>query len=391
MNIIDWVVAIYSVLFCLIWYSMLLQAVHAFFSVPFFEYEDPPKPEKWPLLSVVIVARNEAETIEPALSTLLEQDYPFLELVIVNDRYRDATGAIIEKIAEQDRRIRTVHIKSLPGGWLGKVHALHVGTQKTSGKWLLFTDADIHFKQGTLQKAIAFAMAKKSDHLALLPKINTHSFWLEVVVRAFKGFFLLGTKVAHVGKPDSDAFIGVGAFNLVRKSAFDKTEGFTWLRMEVVDDVGLGYMMNHSGAKCSCAFALQHVSVTWYTSIRAMFIDLEKNSFRLFNYNLIKMFFTIFLIWGIAFAPPVSILYFKGSYFQLFGITAYLVLFIEIVISKVKLRESILPSLFIQIGQIMLSLIILRAGILCVFRKGIIWRERKYPIDELRKGQRFKL
>lgn len=98
-----------------------------------------------PRLSVLIPACNEGETIERALRTLLRQNYPNLEIVVVNDRSEDETAEIIERLAKEDDRIRTVHIESLPDGWLGKVHALKVASEQASGEFLLFSDADIHF------------------------------------------------------------------------------------------------------------------------------------------------------------------------------------------------------------------------------------------------------
>jgi glycosyltransferase involved in cell wall biosynthesis len=270
-----------------------------------FEKADPPLPGKWPRLSVVIATCNDTDTIEKVVGTLLQQDYPNLEIVVVNDRSTDKTGVIIEKIARKDPRVRTIHIQDLPPGWLGKVHALHVGTQKTSGEWILYTDADVYFKQGTLRKAIAFVLADHSDHLALMPVPRAPSFWLRVVLQAVGGVFVLGTRAAHLDKPGTKAFVGAGAFNLVRKAALDRTEGFAWLRMEVVDDVGLGLMLQRSGARSSFAITLQDVSFTWYPSLRAMFKGLEKNFFGVLAfYSIARMITIVVLAWAYALAPP---------------------------------------------------------------------------------------
>ena len=213
MSILDWIVSSYCILFCVAWCASFL-VVLLFRRIRIFEKTKSPLPGEWPRLSVVIATCNDADTIEKAVNTLLQQDYPKLEIVVVNDRSTDKTGVIIEKIARKDSRVRTVHIQHLPPGWLGKVHALHVGTQKTSGEWILYTDADVYFKQGTLRKAIAFISADHSDHLALMPVPRAPSFWLRKLTLAL---LLPGTSTINI------AFIGIirivndsAAFGLVR-------------------------------------------------------------------------------------------------------------------------------------------------------------------------------
>jgi cellulose synthase/poly-beta-1,6-N-acetylglucosamine synthase-like glycosyltransferase len=391
-SILDWIVTSYCVLFCLAWCVSFL-VVLLFRRIRIFEKADPPLPRELPRLSVVIATCNDADTIEKAVNTLLQQDYPDLEVVVVNDRSTDGTGRIIERIARENSRVRMVHIQDLPSGWLGKVHALRVGTQKTSGEWILYTDADVYFKQGALRKAIAFVLADHSDHLALMPVPRAPSFWLRVVLQAVGGVFVLGTRAAHLGKPSTKAFVGAGAFNLVRKAAFDRTEGFAWLRMEVVDDVGLGLMLQRSGARSSFAITLQDVSFTWYPSLRAMFKGLEKNFFGVLAfYSIARMIGIVVLAWAYALAPLVAILYsLKIPFLLTVGLVAYLFLVAGAVGVKIMFKQKLLPLLLVQVGHILISLMLLRSGIMCIVRGGITWRGTWYPIDELRAGHKVKV
>ncbi|MGH7930740.1 MAG: glycosyltransferase, partial [Candidatus Binatia bacterium] len=266
-------------LLCIAWIIGLAYLIRSLNRLPVFGKQLAPMPRVWPRLSVVIPACNEAAHLESAVATLLRRDYPELEIVLVDDRSTDGTGELIERLAHEDPRIRAVHVETLPQGWLGKVHALHQGVARTSGEWLLFTDADVHFAFGSLRRALAIVLHQKVDHLALIPRTIQNSFWLEVAVSAFGLLFLLTTRAARVNEPDSNAFVGIGAFNLVKAERFRRTPGFEWLRLEPGDDVALGMMMKQAGATARLALAYEELSVQWYPSVAAMFQGLEKNLF----------------------------------------------------------------------------------------------------------------
>ena len=124
--------------------------------VPALEKQTLSWPSEWPALSVLVPACNEADKIEPAALSLLAQDYPDLQIVFVNDRSDDETGAIINRLAKDQPGVTALHIEQLSPGWLGKVNALHQGLQYSQGQFVLLTDADIHFQPETLKRAMAY-------------------------------------------------------------------------------------------------------------------------------------------------------------------------------------------------------------------------------------------
>ncbi|MDP3284870.1 MAG: glycosyltransferase [Desulfobacterales bacterium] len=382
----------YIVIFCFAWWVSSFIMVRIARRIRIFEEENPPALHNLPKLSIIIAACNEADTIEPAVVTILKQDYPHLEIVLVDDRSTDGTGEIIDGIAGRDARVKAVHIEKLPDGWIGKVNALNIGTAKSTGDWLLFTDADVHFRQDTLRKALAMADADKSDHLALLPNPTSNSFWSEVVVSAFGAIFLHGTRAVDVGKPGSGAFAGTGAFNLVRRSAFEKTEGFSWLRMEPVDDVGLGLMMSLSGAKGTFAVAVRDISIVWYPSLKLMFRGVEKNFFgSAANYSLIKMILIIAFAWAYAIAPFAAIFYFRELPVFFLGVLTYIFMAAGAFFISRRFKQKFFPLFLAQIGLLIVSVMLLRSGIICMRKGGIDWRGTRYKTEDLLAGQRLKL
>ena len=141
-----------------------------------------------PLVTLVTAARDEAFGIEAAARSLLALEYPALEFVMVNDRSTDRTGEILDGLAIRDSRVRVVHVRELPAGWLGKNHALHRGAAVARGEWILFADADIVMDPTTVGRAMQYVERRGVDHLTLLPRLVMPGILLE----AFLSVFVVG-------------------------------------------------------------------------------------------------------------------------------------------------------------------------------------------------------
>lgn len=391
MSITDWIVVIFCIVFSFVWYGFYFESLRNLKKIPLFEHLVLPEPEAWPGLSIIITACNEADTIESAMKTVLEQDYPELEIIIVNDRSTDGTGHLVDALAKTDARVKAVHVKQLPGNWIGKVHAINAGAKVATGEWLLFTDADVHFHQGILRKAMAYALNENSDHLTLLPRVDTHLFWLETAIAAFRLMFLSSANASRLNNPNSKAFIGVGAFNMVKKSALKKSKGLEWLRMEVIDDMGLGLLMKNAGGKTSMAYAGKDLGLIWYPSLAAMFKGLEKNAFGPgTGYRYTRLGFIVVFIWLLNIVPLLAIFYTGVEYLWVLGVVAYGFLVYTMYVSAKRFNTPFVPSLFVQPGQILFTFMMINAAIKCKKQGGINWRGTIYPVEALKAGQRVK-
>ncbi|MEJ2398504.1 MAG: glycosyltransferase family 2 protein [Gammaproteobacteria bacterium] len=351
-------------------------------------------PASWPRLSIVIPACNEAPYIESALKSLLAQDYPKIEIIVVNDRSTDDTGRIIERLASEDSRITPIHIESLPAGWLGKVHALHRGVQHARGEWLLFTDADVHFAPGCLRRAINYAVHTRADHLALLPRLVTKNFWLAVAVRSFGLLFLYKSHAASIERADNQHYIGIGAFNLVRRQVFEQTPGFEWLRLEPGDDAALGMMMKQAGGKIRFALADDLLSLGWYPNVRAMFRGMEKNLFGVgAHYQWWRVLSQTIQICLLVVAPLLGLFIGFGLLHPLLCLPALLVVLLQIVFALViadKNIRDIVSLLLFPAGLLLVNAMLIYAAYRCLRQQGIQWRGTHYPLAELKAGQRIR-
>ena len=230
-----------------------------------------------PRVSIIVPARNEEETIEQALHTLLALDYDNYEVIAVNDRSTDRTGEILERIAENPRfsqnaretghpefrSFRVVHHRELPAGWLGKTHAMWTAANHATGDWLLFTDADVLFKPDSLRRALAYAESVPADHVVLFPQMIMKRPGEYMMIAFFQTMFMFGHRPWKVADPSTDDHMGVGAFNLVRRRVYDAVGTYEALRMEVLDDMKLGKVVKKAGYAQRNVFGGDLISIRW--------------------------------------------------------------------------------------------------------------------------------
>ena len=347
----------------------------------------PPAPARWPRVSLVVPARDEAASLEQAVASRLAEGYPDLELVLVDDRSEDATPELARRLAAADPRVRALRVERLPPGWLGKTHALELGRRAATGEWLLFSDADVEFAPGTLRRAVAHAEAAGLDHLTLLPHVRARGFLLQAAIATFGRNLLLVQRAWKVSDPRSKAFLGVGAFNLVRRGALARTEGLAWLRMDVADDLALGKLLKRSGARCGVAVGAGLVELEWYPSLGAMARGLEKNVYPALGCRL----------WMVALASawtawaelaPFAALALGPAWLRALG-GAALALGLPVGAATARWAgRPLLPSLAVPVGGLLCAAILLRSGLLGWRRGGVRWRGTFHSCAELRAGRR---
>jgi glycosyltransferase involved in cell wall biosynthesis len=365
--------------------AMMIRTVRA---VPVLEALPPgaaPDPPRWPSLSVITPACDEADTLPAAMASRLASDYPDLELVLVDDRSRDGTGRVVDELAA-DPRVVPVHVRELPEGWLGKVHAMQVGLGRARGEWLVFSDADVHYAPGALRRTVAFAEAQRLDFLAVMPQLEDATPATNAAVAAFSGIFALTMRPWKVADPDSDAAIGVGAFNMVRRSALDRSSGFRALRLEVADDLGLGAVLKQSGARCAVANGRGLIRLCWYPTLRAMAAGLEKGLFahagRCENWRM-QCFALLLLVREVL--PWAALLSSRPAIAWLGGLT----LGLGLLTAAYALRWAGRPgreALLLPLGGVLMAWIVARAGIMGRRRGGVLWRGTLYPSALLREA-----
>jgi hypothetical protein len=364
---------------CWGWFVVCAIVIRTYWRTPRLDAYAPEQP-RWPSVSIVVPARNEAHTLGRAVETLLGLDYPELELVLINDRSTDGTGDLLEALALRHPRLQVVHIDALPVGWLGKTHALHHGSARATGEILLFTDADVHFAPASLKRAVAALQQTGSDHLACVPEIVCESFWEKIFIPFFVLAFGLRYRPDLGSSPNPDYFIGVGAFNMIRAEVYRAIGGHSLLRMLVVDDLELGHLVKLRGYRQLVLRAFGDIRVRWTVGLRGIVTGLEKNIYAGFDYRLGQVLFST-LVLSVASIAPVVITCAGPTWLGLMAWTVLIALCGSLGTGAGGARWS---GVFFPLAGLLMAFTVLRSVALAESRRGIWWRDNFYALDELR-------
>jgi hypothetical protein len=338
-----------------------------------------------PTVSVLFAARDEAEKLPEALATFLELDYPRYEIIAADDRSEDATGRILEDAAKQDPRLKLVRITSLPSGWLGKPHALQEAYEKSSGEWLVFTDADVHFASDLIRRAISLAEQWGCDHLTLLGQAKMFSRGEKIAMSFFGLGFMIGIRPWRVRDPDSRGYAGVGSFQLIRRRAYEKMGTHRRLAMEVVDDMKLGKLAKESGIRSGVARAGAAVSVYWHAGVGNLIRGTTKNFFATSGFRLSV---TAIQILGLLVmcVVPFATLPFAHGWTRVFALIAVGVPVVAQAGVCLEFGISPLYGLTYAMGALIFAWMMARSTIVTLWQGGIVWRGTFYPLEDLKRG-----
>lgn len=345
-------------------------------------------PDGMPRATVIVPARDEQRALPHCLESLLTQDYPNLRIIAVNDRSTDQTPEILDSFAAKyPSRLSVLHVRELPPGWLGKTHAMALAARHAEAtdrpEWLLFTDADVVFAPPTVRLALAEATTCRADHLVVPPS--------PILVGAGEvgllGFFqLMGSwsvRLWRVPDPNSPRdVLGIGAFGLVRSSAYRQIGGFEALRLAVLDDMSLAQHIKAAGLRTHAAFGAGLLRLRWAEGALGLVRVLTKNMFALFAFR------PVLLLAGCAGIVVLTIVPLLGlaiagarlpSALALAGIAGMYVLLAR------YSRQPIWSFFFYPFGAVLLIYSLVRSMTVTLRQGGVIWRGTFYPLAELRR------
>lgn len=346
---------------------------------------------RWPRVSLVVPARDEAATIEGAVESKLRQDYPDLEMVLVDDRSTDGTAAVADMFASRDSRVRAQHIVELPHGWLGKVHALHRAVAQSRGEWILFSDGDVSLAPTAVRRAVAFAEQRKLDLLTVVPEFLPVSLAIDVAMADLIRSLLPLLQPDRIESSRSQFSAGGGAFMLVRRSAYERTPGLAALKLEVLDDMAFGQLVKETGGRCGVAIGRGLVRLAFYTSVSDFARGTEKAYASVGRCSLTRLF----AFAAISVVVNLSPLFAAAAPFlpSWMRASAAVVLAFDLagsVMMSLSVGGRVVPALLAPLGMLLTAPLLVRSAWLAIVRGGIVWRGTLYPTTELRTGMRYR-
>ena len=334
-------------------------------------------------VSIIVAARNEEEKIEEALLSLLSQDYPDFEIVVVDDRSTDRTAAILDRLGRDHPCLRVIHLRELPPGWLGKNYALYAGSEQAQGELLLFTDADVVMEPTTLSRAVAQLQDRELDHLTLAPQAIMPNALLDLFVGAFMVFFSIYARPWKARDPKSRAHIGIGAFNLVRREAYRAAGTHRAIRMRPDDDLKLGKLIKQAGGRQDILNGRGMIRVRWYASFAELIDGLMKNAFAVLEYSVAAVVLTsaaqlLFNVW------PFAAVFVTSGPTRLLNL-AVVALIVAICFEAARFsgNRRWLGILF-PLATLLFVYIVWRSMVVTLASGGITWRGTHYKLAELR-------
>jgi glycosyltransferase involved in cell wall biosynthesis len=355
--------------------------------------QKPARPEQLPYISVIVAAKEEEVSITDTVRHLLDQSYPRYEIIAVNDRSADQTGARLDELKRWAARdsgmnvpLKVVHITSLPEGWLGKNHALYQGYLQARGQLLLFTDADVRFHRDTLSAAAAYMNEQSADHVTASPFMAARGFWLRGFVQFFLFSLSLFTRPWRANDDQTRRYgMGIGAFNLITRRAYEAIGTHRSIAMRPDDDLQLGARVKQAGFRQRLVTALRYLEVEWYPDLRSAVKGLEKNFFSGFGYRLSLALGAALGQLLLFFYPFVGV-WTAGSWASA-AYAASIAVMVYLYVGTVRRlsRYSGLEACVLPITVLLLVYVLVRSVALTLLRKGVYWRGTFYSLSELRR------
>lgn len=249
-------------------------------------------PARWPRVSVLVPARNEEANIERCVSSLLAQDYPDFEVLVLDDDSTDRTRPILERLAAGDPRLRVLDGRPLEAGWLGKNWACAQLAARADGDLYFFTDADTHHKPWTLRALVTALEGEDADLLGGFPRQEVRTLGEKFIVPFFSWVIYCFTPLAlgyRLKFPGLSTAVGQAL--LFRRAAYEGIGGHRAVRAVIIEDLELARRIKAHGYRWRMMRLTDLVSCRMYRSGGEAAAALSRNLFAAFEFRVVPYLF----------------------------------------------------------------------------------------------------
>jgi hopene-associated glycosyltransferase HpnB len=302
-------------------------------------------------VAVVIPARNEANVVGQALTSLFEQDFPApLHIFLVDDGSTDGTTEVAAIAAERAGRtnsLTTISGEPLAEGWTGKLWALSQGVaraQTLAPDYLLLTDADIVHGRNTVAELVAIAEANRYDLTSYMVKLTCVSFAEKALIPAFLFFFLKLYPPTWIASQNSRTAAAAGGCILIRPEALQRIGGLAAIRGEVIDDCALAHAVKSAGGRIWMGLTSTTESIRSYGTFSDTGRLISRTAFNQLRHSPVLLIGTVVGLVVTYLLPPLLLL--TGNRpAMLLGLVAWLLMSVSYLPTVRFYKRSIVWSL----------------------------------------------
>jgi glycosyltransferase involved in cell wall biosynthesis len=344
-----------------------------------------------PKVSIILPARNEEEFLEKCLDSLMDQDYPNYEIIIIDDSSEDSTGKIISKYAKQDSKIIPVSARPKPDGWMGKNWACMEGYKKATGELLLFTDADTTHAKNVISLAVSHLLTFNLDALTAIPRMLSIDFWTKITLPMISTFLHTRFSAIRVNDPSKRTGYFFGSFFIIKQKTYDEVGTHEGVKQEIIEDGALGKKVKDSGYKMKMVRGDHLIDAIWARDKSTLWNALKRLMIPLYIQNhgiAVGIFFAVLFLLFMPFPILMysSILTFEtlsNSMVFVSSLFASILIYIGAVIEVKKgLQLKLIHALFGPVGSLVVVLGFLSGLLQAKKDSSVSWRGRKYSLKD---------
>ena len=387
---------IYFLIICIVagifsaWLYLLLFMIKSLVQSPRLESIKNIK-KNFPRVSIIVPARNEEKYIRKCVDSLLKQDYPDFEIILVNDESSDKTLEIMKEYKKSNSIIKVLNVKQPGDDWIGKNWACYQGYLKSTGKLLLFTDADSYHSEITLSLSVQNINHYRLDALTVMPRLICNDFYTQVTLPILTTFLHTRFSPLKVNNAKSKLGYFFGSYFIIKRKTYEKVGSHAAVKHEIIEDGALGKKVKEENFKIKMLRGESYVQAIWARNSSELFKAIDRLVIPLFIENRVKSTLLSIALFFLLIFPFVMFflsLTLLGIHPNAFDFVVLLLtgstLLILVLTNLIQLRSTLLSKKIYSLAGIVGATIIVSRffwRLLISKRKSIVkWRDRLYKI-----------
>jgi glycosyltransferase involved in cell wall biosynthesis len=350
------------------------------------------KNNNFPRVSIIVPARNEETYIRKCVDSLVKQDYPDFEIILVNDESSDKTLEIMYEYKISNSTIQVVNVNQPGDDWMGKNWACYQGYLKSSGNLLLFTDADSYHSENTMSLAVQNLNHYLLDAITIMPRLICNDFFTQVTLPLLTTF--LHTNFSPLKVNDAKSKVGYffGSYFIIKRNTYEKIGSHAAVKHEIIEDGALGKKVKEENFKMKMLRGESYVHAIWARNSSELFKAIDRLVIPIFKENRVKsillslglFFLLIFPFVTFFLSLTLCVIFPNVVHFVMLLLTGS-ILFILLLTNLIQLSNTLFLNKIYSLGIILGAIIIVSrffSRLVISNRKSIIkWRDRLYKIS----------